>query len=172
MKRAKVALLLISCATVLSLSGLPARADSWDRDRWNDRSEDRWEDRWDNRWDNRWGDRPSSRAYRVRPILDRLANHTNTFQYVFDRELDRSRIDGSRREDRLNERVRDFTQLVYAARSSYQEGRGGRYRLRQVVDRGYALDRLLQGSPRRRYWQREWRLVRQSLQDLDRSAAF
>lgn len=169
MKRTIAALLLISCASVVSLSSLPARADSWDGDRWEDRD---WRDR--DRWeDNRdWRDRsPGYQAYRVMPILDRLADHSSTFAYVFDRELDRSRIDGSGREDRLNERVRSFSNLANSVRNNYQGRRGDRrYSLRELIDRGYQLNRALQGSPRRRYWIREWERVRRDLQDLDRYA--
>jgi hypothetical protein len=178
MKRAKVALLLISCATVLSLSGLPARADSWDRDRWDrdrwdHRSDDRWDydrnDRWDNDRNDRWNRGSYRRAYRVRSVLDRLANHTTTFQFVFDRELDRSRLDGSRREDRLNERVRAFNQLVYIVRNNHYDGYGGRpHRIRELLSRGYDLNSVLQQSPRKRYWLREWRQVQEDLRDLER----
>ena len=169
MKRSIVALLLISCASVVSLSSLPARADSWDRDRWENRD---WRDR--DRWeDNRdWRDRRSGyQAYRVVPILDRLVNSSNNFAYVFDREMDRSRIDGSNREDRLNERIRSFSNLASSVRNNYQGRRGDRrYSLRELIDRGYELNRALNGSPRRRYWIREWDRVRRDLQDLDRYA--
>lgn len=165
MKRTIVALLLISCASVVSLSSLPARADSWDRDRW-EKQDWRDRDRWDN--DRNWRDRRST--YEVRPLLDRLADSSSNFAYVFDRELDRSRLDGSNREDRLNQRVRSFSNYVNSVRSNYL-GRGDRrFNIREVVDRGYELNRALQGSPRRRYWIREWDRVRRDLQNLDRYA--
>jgi hypothetical protein len=165
MKRTIVALLLISCASVVSLSSLPARADSWDRDRWEKQD---WRDR--DRRDNDWNWRDRRSTYQVRPLLDRLADSSSNFAYVFDRELDRSRLDGSNREDRLNQRVRSFSNYVNSVRSNYL-GRGDRrFNIREVVDRGYELNRALQGSPRRRYWIREWDRVRQDLQNLDRYA--
>jgi hypothetical protein len=165
MKRTIVALLLISCASVVSLSSLPARADSWDRDRWEKQD---WRDR--DRWDNDWSRRDRRSAYQVRPLLDRLADSSSNFAYVFDRELDRSRLDGSNREDRLNQRVRSFSNYVSSVRSNYL-GRGDRrFSIRELVDRGYELNRALQGSPRRRFWINEWDRVRRDLQDLDRYA--
>jgi hypothetical protein len=99
-----------------------------------------------------------------------LADSSSNFAYVFDRELDRSRLDGSNREDRLNQRVRSFSNYVNSVRSNYL-GRGDRrFNIREVVDRGYELNRALQGSPRRRYWIKEWDRVRQDLQNLDRYA--
>jgi hypothetical protein len=157
MKRTIAALLLVSCASVLSLSSLPARADSWEQDRW--------EDNWD------WRDRRPGYQARVMPTLDRLAESTSTFADVFDREMDRSRIDGSNREDRLNARVRSFSSLVNSVRNNYSGRRGDRrYSLRTLVDRGYELNRALRNSPRRRYWIREWETVRRDLQNLDRYA--
>ncbi len=72
------------------------------RDRWEDRRDDRREDRRGGRWNDRWGytDRRG-----IENLIRRVEQRTDSFVRHFDRALDNSRIDGTRREDRLNERA-------------------------------------------------------------------
>lgn len=52
--------------------------------------------------------------------LDRLAKD---FEKDLDRSLDRSRVDGTRREDRINERGEDFRRAVSNLKSEFGNGR-------------------------------------------------
>src|SRR3954471_10471864 len=75
--------------------------DSWNRDRRDDRDYRRDRDYRDN--DNwRYGNRM------LRDVTRRLDDRSGDFQRHLDSALDRSRYDGTRREDRINEIARDF----------------------------------------------------------------
>jgi hypothetical protein len=109
-----------------------------------------------------WGGRSS----RVQD-LERLAYHVGIFKQVYDRALDRSRLDGSNREDNLNERVQNFHDAARNIRNDFADGDRGRSRVRDLLEKGWRLDEILDRSPRKGVWENEWRAVRQDLRTID-----
>lgn len=71
---------------------------------WDDRN-DRWDDR-DARNDRNWGRRYNKRD--VEQIIKRVEDSSDRFTRSFDRNLDRSRLDGTSLEDRLNHQVKQL----------------------------------------------------------------
>ena len=61
----------------------------------------------------------------VEQIIRRVEERSDRFVGVFDRSLDRSRLDGSQREDRLNERARELEERLDSLRSEFD--RSDRY---------------------------------------------
>ena len=75
--------------------------------------------------------------------LDRLAKD---FERDIDRTLDRSRANGTRREDRLNGEARQFRNAVGNLKSSFGNGRdlrGSRDEAQRVLNEASQLDRVM-----------------------------
>jgi hypothetical protein len=74
--------------------------------------------------------------------LDRLAKD---FERDMDRALDRSRVDGTRREDEINEQIHRFRDAVGDLKSNVGNGRDlnrSADEARRVLDQGQQLDRV------------------------------
>src|SRR5205085_2333895 len=80
---------------------------SWDRDR---RDNDNWRN---GRYDSRM----------LRDVTRRLDDRSGDFQRHLDSALDRSRYDGTRREDHINDIARDFRIAASNLRRSANDGR-------------------------------------------------
>ncbi|PYS70453.1 MAG: hypothetical protein DMF69_13480 [Acidobacteria bacterium] len=83
----------------------------------------------DNRYpDNRYPDNRNSRSGRyddrsVRDSVQRLDRLAKAFENDMDRALDRSRVDGTQREDQINGLVHDFRRAVGSLKSQVGNGR-------------------------------------------------
>jgi hypothetical protein len=55
----------------------------------------------------------------VQRIIDRLEKNTDAFKKAVDRQLDRSVLDGTNREDRINDRVSDLENAADRLRSRF-----------------------------------------------------
>jgi hypothetical protein len=148
MNKASLKLLMLPLAVGLSLSVLPAQA-AWEQNNSFVVAQG-------------WGRRPSRLDQ-----LERLSYHMGRFREAYDRALDNSRLDGSEREDRLNDRVSYFHSAVRNVRDNFADRDGDREQLRNLIERGWRLDEYLERSPRKRAWIDEWRVVRQDLDALD-----
>lgn len=102
-----------------------------------------------------------------------LRNRSKQFERRLDRELDRSRIDGTRREDRLNAMASDFAKAAdrldreYDNRRDYRRSRDEANRVLQL---GSQLDRALSRGRLSYNVQRDWSRIRQDLRII--SSAF
>ncbi len=120
----------IFAAAILALS-LPAAASAqWGRDRDRDR------DRGDyGRYDER----------ALRDSVHRLDRLAKDFERNMDRALDRSRANGSQREDRINDQVHQFRDSVGDLKSRVGNGRDlnrSADEARRVLQEGQQLDRV------------------------------
>jgi hypothetical protein len=153
LKLASPKLLMLPLAASLSLSVLPAQAAEVKSNSFIIAQ------RWGGQ---RWGNRPSRLDQ-----LERLSYHMAQFRKSYDRALDRSRLDGSDREDRLNDRVGYFHNAIRNVRDNFADRDGDREQIRALIDRGRRLDEFLERSPRKRAWLDEWRVVRRDLAALE-----
>lgn len=118
--------------------------------------------------DNNSGYNRNSRA-----IVVNLKNHSREFARRLDRELDRSRYNGSWGEDRLNAMARELYQAADDLEDNWSNGRNS-YRtdgdVRRVLMLGNNLDREL--SRARLSWglERDWSRVREDLSLLGNTA--
>jgi len=60
---------------------------------------------------------------RLRETVRRLADHSRSFQTAIDRSLDRSRLDGTRREDRINFQAQNLRIAAVELRDKLSDGR-------------------------------------------------
>lgn len=87
--------------------------------------------------------------YNIQNAIKSLRNNSRRFEDVLDRELDRSRYDGTRREDRLNNLAKDFKNAAEDLDDEYEGYRSQRSssdEARRVLQLGSQLDRALSRS--------------------------
>ena len=78
----------------------------------------------------------------MRSIVRDLKSKAGMFQSQLDRDLDHSRINGTRREDEINQLAKDFKSAVNRLNSNgYSNGNSNE--LNRVFDLGYQLDRTM-----------------------------
>lgn len=106
----------------------------------------------------------------IRRLLSRIESRTNSFKSALDRALDRSRLDGSNREDNINQFVRDFALATDRLRDRYNQGQGISNEVREVLGRANRIDRFMRRARLDDRAEREWASLRQDLDELSRIA--
>lgn len=103
----------------------------------------------------------------MRSVVRDLKNHSRELQKHLDRDLDRSRYNGSRREDQLNGLARQFKDAV----NRLSESNNGRQdnNIQRVLDLGSQLERSLSRSGLDYHIQESWNSIRYDLQLLRNS---
>ena len=105
----------------------------------------------------------------VEQIIRRVENQTDRFVRSFDRSLDQSRADGTRREDTLNQRARDLENAVDVLRQEfdrtdrYQETRA---QVSGVLSVAEDINRAVRRRNLRGNTERLWSRVRSELNAL------
>lgn len=124
----------------------------------------------DNRNDDYYGNGNYNRS--LQSTIKNLKNNTKEFAKRLDRELDRSRYDGSNREDRINEIANNFRDAVkdldnsYDNRSDYNRSQD---EVRRVLSLGSRLDNALSRARLSYNLQNDWSRIRQDLRVLSDS---
>ena len=120
-----------------------------------------------NRNDDYYGNNRSNRN--LNATIKNLKNRSRQFERRIDRELDRSRADGTRREDRINTLASDFTKATerldreYDNRRDYRKSQNEAQRVLQL---GSQLDRALSRGRLNNNIQSDWNRIRQDLRIL------
>jgi hypothetical protein len=126
---------------------------SWDRDR---RDNDNWRN---GRYDSRM----------LRDVTRRLDDRSGDFQRHLDSALDRSRYDGTRREDRINDIARDFRIAASNLRRSANDGRNlnrSSDEARRVLQLGSRIDQLIGRQRLNSRAASDWAQIRQDLRTI------
>jgi exonuclease VII large subunit len=116
--------------------------------------------------------RSRGRAYTksdVDRIIKRVEQRSDSFKDVVDRSLDRSVLDGTRREDNINEQVKQFEKALDALRSDFdREDRWleTRRQVERVLDEAEEVNTLIRRHSLRQYLERGWALLRSDLNRL------
>lgn len=79
----------------------------------------------------------------VKDLLSRIEKDTDTFRPILARALDRSRIDGNRREDNINQFVKDFEQATDRLRDRVNDRRSGTADVEDLLRRASFIDSFL-----------------------------
>ena len=156
--------LLALFAFSLLILGLPSFASA----QWGNRDRDRDDDYYGrNRDDDRYGRNRGGYNYGyLNSAVKRLRNDSRNFERRLDRELDRSRYDGRRREDHINRLARDFKNAAERLEKRFDNGRDlnrSQNEARQVVSLGEQLDRELRRVRISYNVQNDWNRIRQDL---------
>ena len=105
----------------------------------------------------------------VEQIIRRLENQSDRFVRSFDRSLDNSRVDGSRREDNLNQRARDLEnafdslRLEFDRTDRYQDTRA---QVSSVLNVAEDINRAVRNRRLRGNTENLWARVRTELNAL------
>lgn len=105
----------------------------------------------------------------VEQIIRRLENQSDRFVRSFDRSLDNSRVDGTMREDNLNQRARDLENALDSLRREFD--RTDRYQDTQaqvssVLNVAEDINRAIRNRRLRGNTERLWARVRTELNTL------
>lgn len=98
-----------------------------------------------------------------------LRNRSREFERRLDRELDRSRINGSNREDRINDIAAEFARAAARLDREYdnrRDYRNSQDEARRVLQLGSQLDRFLSRGRLSYNIQNDWNRIRQDLRIL------
>ena len=164
MNRFKI-LVAVFAFSLLALSLPSAASAQWRDDRRND--DDYYGNNRNNRNDDYYGNNRNNRN--LNSTVKNLKNRSKQFERRIDRELDRSRIDGSRREDNINNLARDFARAADRLDSEYDNRRDynrSQDEARRVLQLGSQLDRVLSRARLSYNVQNDWNRIRQDLQVL------
>jgi hypothetical protein len=144
---------------IFIVSGTAAEA------QWRDRDNDRREDRRYNRWGN-----TNKRA--IENLVRRVEQRTDSFVRQFDRALDNSRVDGTRREDRLNDLARELERATNQLRRGFDRSdslQENRDEVERCVSIAYRIDRAVSRGRIGNGVQNSWRTLRNELNALARA---
>jgi hypothetical protein len=158
MKRLKFSLGIATL--ILSSQALLIAQFHGDRDRRYDRRHDRRDDRHDDRGDRR---------ERISAIISDLEQQSNDFKKSLNRALDRSRLDGTRREDQLNKNARKMEKALNYLRDSWNEDHDmqrSKNNAALAINAAGNIDRTLSRHALRGHVQREWEVLRDGLDRL------
>ena len=112
-------------------------------------------------------------SYRSRGYVDQLIrqaeNRSDQFVAIFDRALDRSRLEGTIREDRLNERARELERQLNIVRREFNRT-GNHYNVRAHVSNALnvaqGINRVMHNRRLTAVAERQWSLLRSELNRL------
>ena len=157
-RRTIIRTVILAAFMVLSLPAFVAAQGNGNDPWWRDRDYGR--DRNDRR------DRDDWRFNRLRDSVRRVDSLADRFQSDLDRALDRSRVDGTRREDRINDQARDFNYAASRLRNRLGDGRNMNYssgEARNLLQIGSRIDRLMSRFRLDNRTEATWAQIRQEL---------
>ncbi len=104
----------------------------------------------------------------VEQILKRIEKQSDRFRSALDAALDKSRLDGTRREDDINAFVKDFYKETKALRNHFDQHKSTGADVQTVLDRAARIDEFMRRARLKKDPQKEWSNLKLSLDDLAR----
>jgi hypothetical protein len=103
----------------------------------------------------------------VEQLLKRIRNGSDRFRKSLDSALDRSRLDGTNREDDINAFVKDFDKETDRLYDRFKDHKSVSGDVETVLDRAVRIDRFMRRQQfRNDKAQRNWEAVRADLDQL------
>jgi hypothetical protein len=118
------------------------------------------------------GMRPRARGYtkaEVDAVIKRVENRTDEFVKLFDMALDRSKLDGSNREDRLNEKAKNLEKTTDDLRREFDRKENyveTRPEVRKCLDIAEDINVVMKRRRMGANTEEQWRLLRAELNTL------
>jgi hypothetical protein len=110
--------------------------------------------------------RPYRNDRAVRQILNRIDNGTNRFRNSLDAALDRSRIDGTRREENINSFVQDFDNAVEQLRNRFNSRSETAADVQNVLEIATRIDFFMRRNRLNTNAQTDWTNLRADVNQL------
>jgi hypothetical protein len=102
----------------------------------------------------------------VRQLITRIESRTNVFRSDLDARLDRSRIDGTRQEDNINQLVGDFENATNRLRDRFNSRQSVSADVQSVLDQAALIDSFVQRNRLGARAERDWASLRLDLNEL------
>jgi hypothetical protein len=105
----------------------------------------------------------------VERIIKRVEDRSDSFQKIVDKTLDRSSLDGTRREDNINEQVKQLERALDSLRSDFDrrdQWRETHNEVRAVLNQADEVGRIVRRFRFNNQVQREWAALRADLNTL------
>ena len=104
----------------------------------------------------------------VRDLIRRIETGADRFQQSLDKALDHSKLDGSRREDNINEFVKDFEHATDRLKDRVEGNRATNQEVEDVLGRGVSIDNFMRRHRLDSRSQNDWASLRRDLDSLAR----
>ena len=101
-------------------------------------------------------------------ILNRIENRTDRLRDSLDSTLDDSRLNGSNREDNINQFVRDFEEATKGLRDRFDRGQRISDNVQEVLNQASRIDNFIRRQRLSTSVERQWVSLRQDLNELAR----
>jgi DNA repair exonuclease SbcCD ATPase subunit len=105
----------------------------------------------------------------VEQILDRIERQSERFQSSLDSSLDRSRLDGTRREDDINAFIKDFNDEVKRLHDRFSDHKSVAADVQSVLDRAARIDEFMSRSRVDGRAREDWSRLRTNLDELSQA---
>ncbi|MDX6303958.1 MAG: hypothetical protein QOI77_927 [Blastocatellia bacterium] len=104
----------------------------------------------------------------VEELIHRIESQSDVFRKSLDTALDRSRLDGTRREDDINSFVKDFYQETKRLHEHFDSHKSTASDVQTVLNRAAQIDQFMRRNrlQRDREAQREWNTLKRQLDEL------
>jgi hypothetical protein len=101
-------------------------------------------------------------------VVKRIDERAGAFRRNLDRALDRSPLDGSQREDNINQFAREFETATGRLRSQVGDGRRSAEAVDEVLARASAIEQFMRRQRLDERAERDWALISADLSELAR----
>ena len=102
----------------------------------------------------------------VERILNRIENQANNFRRSLDAALDRSRLNGTNREDDINAFIKNFDEQTKRLHDRFDDNKSVAADVEAVLNRAADIDQFMRRQPLSERAQNDWSAVRASLDEL------
>ncbi len=102
----------------------------------------------------------------VKALLARLENNANRFRKSLDAALDRSRFDGSKAEDNINDFIKNFAKATDRLKDRYSDDQTAVAAVREVLQRAALIDSFVARNVTNERAKEDWSALRTDLNAL------
>ena len=102
----------------------------------------------------------------VKKLIDQLRKDTGKFRKSLDSSLDKSRLDGTNREDDINEFLKDYESATERLYERFKDNKSVSGDVEAVLDGAIRIDNFMTRQSLRGRAERDWGKVRQDLRQL------
>jgi len=105
----------------------------------------------------------------VEQIINRIEKQSDKFRSALDAALDKSRFNGTRREDDINAFVKDFYKETKTLRDRFDHHKSTGADVQSILDRASRIDEFMRRNRfKKREAEREWSSLKENLDELAR----
>ena len=102
----------------------------------------------------------------VEDVIHRLESQSDTFRKSLDSALDKSRFNGTRREDDINAFVKDFYKETKTLHDHFDSHKSTAGDVQAVLDRAAQIDQFMRRNRLKKDAQKDWTVLRAYLDEL------